>query len=115
METHNAVLALGVQAKIVHCDLSDIPAVRSLFQSALDAMGGRIHILVNCAGIQRRSPCVDFLEKDWDDVRSPCLLPTHNGPRYSSALSVTPFGVPSRSSTSTSSPSGCSVRRLAGI
>lgn len=49
-------------------------------------MGGRIHILVNCAGIQRRSPCVDFLEKDWDDVRSPCLLPTHNGPRYSSAV-----------------------------
>lgn len=68
LETYNAILALGVQAKIVHCDLSDIPAVRSLFQSALDAMGGRIHILVNCAGIQRRSPCVDFSEKDWDDV-----------------------------------------------
>lgn len=69
LETYNAILALGVQVKVVHCDLSDIPAVRSLFQSALDAMGGRIHILVNCAGIQRRSPCVDFLEKDWDDVR----------------------------------------------
>ena len=69
LETYNAILALGVQAKIVHCDLSDIPAVRSLFQNALDALGGRIHILVNCAGIQRRSPCVDFAEKDWDDVR----------------------------------------------
>lgn len=69
LETYNAILALGVQAKVVHCDLADIPAVRSLFQTALDAMGGRIHILVNCAGIQRRSPCVDFSEKDWDDVR----------------------------------------------
>ena len=69
LETYHAILALGVQVEIVHCDLSDIPAVRSLFQSALDAMGGRIHILVNCAGIQRRSPCVDFSEKDWDDVR----------------------------------------------
>lgn len=38
-------------------------------------MGGRIHILVNCAGIQRRSPCVDFSEKDWDDVRLPRLPP----------------------------------------
>jgi len=75
LETYNAILALGVQAKIVHCDLGDIPAVRSLFQSALGAMGGRIHILVNCAGIQRRSPCVDFSERDWDDVRLPCLFP----------------------------------------
>ena len=75
LETYNAILALGVQVEIVHCDLSDIPAVRSLFQGALDAMGGRIHILVNCAGIQRRSPCVDFSEKDWDDVRLPRLLP----------------------------------------
>ena len=75
LETYNAILALGVQATIVHCDLGDIPAVRPLFQHALDAMGGRIHILVNCAGIQRRSPCVDFSEKDWDDVRLPCLLP----------------------------------------
>jgi len=54
--------------KIVHCDLSDIAAVKTVFQSALEAMGGRIHVLVNCAGIQRRSPCVDFPEKDWDDV-----------------------------------------------
>ena len=73
LETYNAILALGVQAKIVHCDLSDIPAVKMLFQNALDAMGGRIHILVNCAGTQRRSPCTDFSEKDWDDVRLSCL------------------------------------------
>ncbi|KII87775.1 hypothetical protein PLICRDRAFT_42270 [Plicaturopsis crispa FD-325 SS-3] len=31
-------------------------------------MGGNIHVLVNCAGIQRRSPSVDFSENDWDDV-----------------------------------------------
>lgn len=34
-------------------------------------MGGEIHVLVNCAGIQRRSPAVQFPEKDWDDVRVP--------------------------------------------
>ncbi len=29
---------------------------------------GRIDILVNNAGIIRRGPCIDFTEKDWDDV-----------------------------------------------
>jgi NAD(P)-dependent dehydrogenase (short-subunit alcohol dehydrogenase family) len=37
-------------------------------------MGGNIHILVNCAGIQRRSPCLDFPEEDWDKVATNCLL-----------------------------------------
>ena len=50
------------------CDLSDLAAVKGLFQKALDAMGGTIDILVNCAGIQRRSPSVSFSEQDWDDV-----------------------------------------------
>lgn len=72
METFNALKALGVLVKIVYCDLSDISAVKTVFQLALDAMGGRIHILVNCAGIQRRSPSVDFSEQDWDDVG--CIL-----------------------------------------
>ncbi|KAM6503437.1 hypothetical protein JOM56_000380 [Amanita muscaria] len=31
-------------------------------------MGGQIHILVNSAGIQRRSPSLDFSEEDWDKV-----------------------------------------------
>lgn len=50
------------------CDLSDPAAVKSLFQKALDKMGGNIHVLVNCAGIQRRAPSVEFSEGDWDDV-----------------------------------------------
>jgi hypothetical protein len=41
---------------------------------------GEIHILVNCAGIQRRAPAVQFPESDWDDVsvylnlRSACFV-----------------------------------------
>ncbi|KAG9313460.1 hypothetical protein JVU11DRAFT_5785 [Chiua virens] len=66
--TADAIRALGGTAKIVYCDLADLDAVRDLFPKALDLMGGNIHILVNCAGIQRRSPSVDFPEKDWDDV-----------------------------------------------
>ncbi|KAF8842926.1 NAD(P)-binding protein [Paxillus ammoniavirescens] len=68
MNTVNVIRAIDPNAKVVHCDLADLDAVRELFPKALEVMGGNIHILVNCAGIQRRSPSVDFLEKDWDDV-----------------------------------------------
>ncbi|KAM5543483.1 hypothetical protein V8D89_002734 [Ganoderma adspersum] len=67
-ETPNAISATGRTVKTVECDLADLDAVRGLFQQALDAMGGEIHVLVNCAGIQRRSPAVQFAESDWDDV-----------------------------------------------
>lgn len=56
------------RVKVVYCDLSNMEDVKGLFQQALDCMDGQIHVLVNCAGIQRRAPSVDFLEQDWDDV-----------------------------------------------
>ncbi|KAF9233415.1 NAD(P)-binding protein [Melanogaster broomeanus] len=68
MHTVNTIRALGGNVQVVHCDLADLDAVRELFPKALEVMGGSIHVLVNCAGITRRSPSVDFLEKDWDDV-----------------------------------------------
>jgi len=43
-------------------------AVKGIFQTALDVMDGQIHVLVNCAGIQRRAPALQFSEQDWDDV-----------------------------------------------
>ncbi|RPD54950.1 NAD(P)-binding protein [Lentinus tigrinus ALCF2SS1-7] len=67
-ETANAIAALGRIVKIVDADLADLDAVKGIFGKALEAMGGEIHILVNCAGIQRRSPAVQFPESDWDDV-----------------------------------------------
>ncbi|KAI4294306.1 hypothetical protein EV122DRAFT_280294 [Schizophyllum commune] len=68
MSTADAIRALGRRVEIVHCDLADLPAVKGLFEKALAAMGGTIDILINCAGIQRRAPAVDFSEQDWDDV-----------------------------------------------
>lgn len=72
--TADAIRALGGNAQIVHCDLADLDAVRELFPRALEVMGGNIHVLVNCAGIQRRSPSVSFSERDWDDVCYPFTL-----------------------------------------
>ena len=69
LRTVDAIRALGAKVEYIFCDLSDLDAVKGLFKKALDAMGGQIHVLVNCAGIQRRSPSVDFSESDWDSVR----------------------------------------------
>lgn len=68
MDTMKTIRGLGGAVQVVECDLSDMDAVRGLFDRALGAMDGHIHVLINCAGIQRRSPSVNFLEKDWDDV-----------------------------------------------
>jgi 2-deoxy-D-gluconate 3-dehydrogenase len=73
--TYNRITRCGVSATILHCDLADMDQVRGLFPRALDAMGGNIHILVNCAGIQRRHPSVAFPEADWDDA-SPSPSPS---------------------------------------
>jgi NAD(P)-dependent dehydrogenase (short-subunit alcohol dehydrogenase family) len=74
LETLNAIRALGATAHVIHCNLDDLQAVKHIFQKALDVMNGQIHVLVNCAGIQRRSPSVDFSENDWDQVRYPRSL-----------------------------------------
>jgi 2-deoxy-D-gluconate 3-dehydrogenase len=76
LTTIDAIRNLGATAHIVHCDLDNLDSVKGVFQKALDIMGGRIDILVNCAGIQRRSPSLDFSETDWDDVRSRRLCST---------------------------------------
>lgn len=68
LQTLNTIRAFGGTAEAVYCDLDDLVAVKNLFQKALDIMGGQIHILVNCVGVQRRSPSLDFLDEDWDKV-----------------------------------------------
>lgn len=40
---------------------------RQVFTQAVTLLGG-LDILVNAAGIQRRWPCEEFPEKDWDEV-----------------------------------------------
>ena len=53
---------LGIPA-----DLSSISPIADIIDKTLETFG-RIDILVNNAGTIRRSPSVDFTEKDWDDV-----------------------------------------------
>lgn len=51
----------------IQVDLADRSQAGSAFDEAVDRMGG-LDILVNAAGIQRRSAAIDFSEQDWDDV-----------------------------------------------
>ncbi|GJE85258.1 hypothetical protein PsYK624_013370 [Phanerochaete sordida] len=67
--TADAIRALGRRVEIVECDLADLESVKGVFAQALEKMG-EIHVLVNCGGIQRRAPAVEFSEADWDEVRA---------------------------------------------
>ncbi|KAH9932976.1 uncharacterized protein B0H18DRAFT_952125 [Fomitopsis serialis] len=86
--TADAVAALGRAVKTVECDLEDLDAVRQIFPKALEAMGGDIHVLVNCAGIQRRSPAVQFPESDWDDLMGWQWEPRRDIQLYLSAVTA---------------------------
>lgn len=58
---------LGRRCEIIPCNLDDTQQVKEAVPNIVSVFG-KIDILVNSAGIQRRSPSVDFSEEDWDDV-----------------------------------------------
>ena len=49
-------------------DLGEREQLRRAFAESMELLGSHLDILVNCAGIQRRMPSVDFEEQAWDDV-----------------------------------------------
>ncbi|GAB4158360.1 MAG: 2-dehydro-3-deoxy-D-gluconate 5-dehydrogenase KduD [Winogradskyella sp.] len=57
---------LNVEA--VKADISKIDEVQSSYKKALEILGGRLDILVNSAGIQRRYPSEQFPEEEWSKV-----------------------------------------------
>lgn len=58
---------MGRRFQGIQADLSNISSIGDIIDQTIETFG-KIDILVNCAGIIRRSPSVDFTEKDWDDV-----------------------------------------------
>ncbi|MEO5699071.1 MAG: 3-oxoacyl-ACP reductase FabG [Casimicrobiaceae bacterium] len=57
----------GLEVDIAPFDVTDRPAIVAGVEE-LEARHGRIDVLVNNAGIQRRAPLVDFRQDDWDAV-----------------------------------------------
>lgn len=67
--TNRRIEATGRKCYVLHADLATISqnvadeVVKSAIQSA-----GRVDILINCGGIQRRHPSVEFPESAFDEV-----------------------------------------------
>jgi 2-dehydro-3-deoxy-D-gluconate 5-dehydrogenase len=59
------------KAYVYTADLSSARETQDIVAQIL-ADGLRIHILLNCAGIQRRHPSQAFPTADWDEVGSQC-------------------------------------------
>jgi 2-dehydro-3-deoxy-D-gluconate 5-dehydrogenase len=62
-----AVRACGVQAAGVVADLADPQSPDRLFAAALEHYSS-IDILINNAGILRRSPAIEYAASDWNEV-----------------------------------------------
>jgi 2-deoxy-D-gluconate 3-dehydrogenase len=66
--TLKAIEAVGRKAVIYTADLASQEEVAALTPAILKD-GHKIHILVNCAGIQKRHPSAQFPDGDWNEVR----------------------------------------------
>ena len=66
-ETVDKIKALGRRCLGIQADLADTKIIPQIVDATLKEYG-RIDILINCAGIIRRAPAIEFSEKDWDDV-----------------------------------------------
>ncbi|MCX6167749.1 MAG: 2-dehydro-3-deoxy-D-gluconate 5-dehydrogenase KduD [Ignavibacteriales bacterium] len=66
-ETLKEVNDLGRKAEQLVINLMEDGAVQKTVDKALDVFG-KVDILINNAGIIRRTPAIDFSEKDWDEV-----------------------------------------------
>jgi 2-dehydro-3-deoxy-D-gluconate 5-dehydrogenase len=66
-ETVKKIEKLGRKAISVSGDMSDKDAPKKVVESVVEKFG-RVDILINNAGMIRRSPAVDYSEEDWSTV-----------------------------------------------
>jgi 2-deoxy-D-gluconate 3-dehydrogenase len=57
----------GTRALALPTDVADLAQIQDMVTRTVDAFG-RLDVLVNVAGINRRGPAVDLTEADWDAV-----------------------------------------------
>ena len=66
-KTREVVTGLGRQHKKYECDMSDLKAIRAIY-NRIWSDGVTADIVLNCAGVQRRAEAVDFTDEDIDAV-----------------------------------------------
>jgi NAD(P)-dependent dehydrogenase (short-subunit alcohol dehydrogenase family) len=62
----------------VTCDVTDRASVERLLDAVVAAFG-KVDILVNCAGMTKRAPTLDFSERDWSEILDTNLTGTLRG------------------------------------
>lgn len=67
-KTKEMIENIGKKCLLIKTDLYNIHEAKSIIIESTMREFGRIDILINNAGIQRRNPAMIFTEKDWDDV-----------------------------------------------
>ncbi len=67
VETAKMIKSLGRKSLVIGADLQDLTAARGAVNQTIETLG-RVDVLINNAGIIRRTPAIEFSEKDWDDV-----------------------------------------------
>lgn len=60
----------GFNASPIIADISKISEIKSSYETALKILGGKVDILINSAGIQRRYPSEEFPDEEWSKVIS---------------------------------------------
>lgn len=68
LKTAEELRAKGLDAAGAQGDLGDRDGIPFLFDRAVQLLGGGIDVLLNDAGVQRRSRCEEFSLEDWDAV-----------------------------------------------
>ncbi len=70
-DTYDTAKEMEKEGERVHAvvgDLSTKSELDRIYEECIQKLGGRLDILVNGAGIQFRSPAVDFPEEEWHKV-----------------------------------------------
>lgn len=62
------VEALGRKSLAVPCDVADRSSLESLLAATLGAFGS-VEILVNCAGITKKTPTLDVSDEEWGRIQ----------------------------------------------
>ena len=60
----------GLNVSPIKADISKISEIKNSYETALQILGGKVDILINSAGIQRRYPSEDFPDDEWHKVIS---------------------------------------------
>lgn len=69
LDISDKVVALSsLNVGYIKCDLMEVEKLKFYFKQALELLDGKLDVLINCAGIIKRSPAVDVPLEIWQKI-----------------------------------------------